>query len=88
MHPLDFLASLFQSGRPQDPAQNAPGAASTGPMDWLNQFHNLLANHSGGFLTPTSMYDNNPANGPQGYNINDIAKQAQKIADAQTKKSK
>lgn len=87
MHPLDFLASMFSGGRP-DQAGSAAGPNQQKPLDWLDQFHNMLATHSGGFLSPTAVYNNNPANAPNGYNWMDIAKQAQKIADTSKKSSK
>lgn len=85
MHPLDMLANLFGGGQQQQPGSAAP-PQKKGMMDWLNEFHNMLASNSGGFLQQIPGYTNDASKGPAGYNMLDIAKQAQMIADQQKKK--
>lgn len=84
MHPLDALAQLFNPSQAQQPGAAAPQQSAPSAMwDWFTRLHNSMAPYTGGLLSPMAQYSNDPAQGPAGFNINDIAKMA--AADAAKK---
>lgn len=87
MNPLDAIMQYFRgpgaqnvgAGQAQVPASAAPAPQGT-PLDWLTQFHNLLAAHSGGLLSPTSVYSNKASDANGGISWQDIAADAARRA--------
>lgn len=87
MNPLDAIMQIFRgpqaqnigAGQPTVAASAAPAAVG-GPLDWLTQWHNLLAAHSGGRLQPIATYSNDPRDAHGGITWQNVASMA--AADA------
>lgn len=93
MNPLDAIMQYFRgpaaqnvgAGQAATPASAAP-AAQPGLLDWLTQFHNMLAQHSKGLLAPAPLYSNDPSAVPGGLSWQAIAADAARRAPKQATK--